>query len=240
MSTTDTPDPLTADPTLGEMVTANPSTSRVFERYQLDYCCGGAQRLSTACAAAGIEPATVVAAIAELEPQPSPDWAALAPADLVDHLEATHHRYLHAELPRLSALADKVVGVHGGRHAELFEVQTTYEQLRAELEPHLAKEEQVLFPMIRELQEATSAPSFHCGHLSSPIGVMRYEHDQAGELLARLRELTSDHTPPPDACGSFQALYAGLAEMEADTHQHIHKENNVLFPAVLEMEAQLG
>jgi regulator of cell morphogenesis and NO signaling len=239
MTTTDTPSG-TDDPTLADMVTANPSVSRVLERHQLDYCCGGAQRFSTACAAAGVEPEAVLAEIAELEPTEAPDWASMTPGDLVDHLEATHHRYLDAEMPRLTVLMDKVVGVHGGRHAELFELQSTYVQLRAELEPHLAKEEQVLFPMIRELQDAASMPSFHCGHLSSPIGVMRYEHDMAGELLARLRELSSDYTPPADSCGSFQALYAGLAELEADTHQHIHKENNVLFPAVLEMEAQLG
>jgi regulator of cell morphogenesis and NO signaling len=237
MSTTET---LPGDPTLGDMVTANPSVSRVFEQYQLDYCCGGAQPFSEACAAAGIDPATVLADLAELEEQPAAEWASMPPGELVDLLEATHHVYLKAELPRLTALLDKVVGVHGGRHPELLDVQTSYEQLRAELEPHLAKEEQVLFPMIRELQDATSTPDFHCGNLDSPIRVMQFEHDQAGELLARLRELTGDYTPPADGCGSFQALYAGLADLEADTHQHIHKENNVLFPNVLEMEAQLG
>lgn len=229
-----------ADPTLGDLVSSNLAAARVLERHQLDYCCGGAQRLSEACAAAGIEPADVLAELDDLGRQPAPEWATLGPTELIDHLEATHHRYLHAELPRLSALADKVVGVHGGRHGELLEIQNVYERLRAELEPHLMKEEQVLFPMVRELEEATEQPEFHCGTLDNPIRVMQYEHEQAGELLARLRDLTGDFTPPEDSCGSYQALYAGLAELEADTHQHIHKENNVLFPKVAELEAGLG
>ena len=228
------------DPTLAELASTHPGAARVLERHQLDYCCGGAQHLSAACSETGLDPQIVLDELAELGVEPAPDWADMGPVDLIDHLESTHHVYLTEEFPRLSALLDKVVGVHGGRHAELFEVQKTYEQLRAELEPHLMKEEQVLFPMVRELAEATEEPAFHCGTLQNPISVMLYEHDQAGDALARLRELTSDYTPPPDSCGSFQALYAGLAEFEADTHRHIHKENNILFPAVLELEAKLG
>ena len=106
---------------------------------------------------------------------------------LVDHIESTHHRYLWDELPRLSALVDKVRGVHGGRHPELHDVGECFADLRAELEPHLLKEERVLFPMIRELAGATSPPAFHCGTIRNPISVMMREHDQAGELLARMR-----------------------------------------------------
>lgn len=228
------------DPTLAELASTHPGAARVLERHQLDYCCGGAQHLSAACAESGLDPQTVLDELAALGVEPAPDWADMGPVELIDHLESTHHVYLVEEFPRLSALADKVVGVHGGRHAELFDIQKNYEQLRAELEPHLMKEEQVLFPMVRELAEATEEPAFHCGSLQNPISVMLYEHEQAGELLERLRELTSDYTPPPDSCGSFQALYAGLAELEADTHRHIHKENNILFPAVIELEARLS
>jgi regulator of cell morphogenesis and NO signaling len=162
------------------------------------------------------------------------------PAQLVDHLEATHHRYLHGELPRLAALARKVEGVHGDRHPELRRVASTFTELHADLEPHLMKEERVLFPMIRELAGATTAPSFHCGSVDNPIRMMLLEHDRAGELLLELRDLTNGYQPPADGCASYQALYRGLEELEADTHLHVHKENNVLFPAVLALEAALA
>jgi regulator of cell morphogenesis and NO signaling len=228
-----------ADPTsttLGELVTATPGAARVFERHGLDYCCGGQRSLGEACAEVQVESTDVLEEIAALEDGPAPDWPAMGPTELVDHLEATHHEYLNAELPRLSALAEKVAGVHGERHPELAEVRSTFEALRGDLEPHLMKEERVLFPMIRELAASDTAPSFHCGTLRNPIGVMGTEHDRVGEMLAHLRELTDGYQAPDDGCASYRMLYAGLAELEADTHLHVHKENNLLFPAVLELE----
>jgi regulator of cell morphogenesis and NO signaling len=163
----------------------------------------------------------------------------MSPAALVDHLESTHHAYLRVALPRLCALADKVASVHGERHPELSEVARLVVELRADLEPHLLKEERVLFPMVRELAGAAVAPEFHCGTLANPIRVMSQEHDAVGELLALLRATTGDYAVPADGCASYAALYTGLAELEADTHLHVHKENNVLFPAVLAGEAAL-
>jgi regulator of cell morphogenesis and NO signaling len=227
------------DRTLAEIVTTQPAAARVLERHQLDYCCGGQQGLRSACDAAGVDADNVLAELATLTAQPEPDWAAMAPAVLVDHLEATHHAYLHAEFPRLSALAEKVVGVHGSRHPELANVRIAYEEFRADLEPHLTKEERVLFPMIRELGRSTTAPSFPCGSLQNPIRVMLTEHDRAGEILARLRSLTANYSTPADGCASYHALYEGLHQLEADTHLHIHKENNVLFPAVVALEQRL-
>jgi regulator of cell morphogenesis and NO signaling len=226
--------------TLAELVTTAPGAARVLERFELDYCCGGRQRLGEACAERGVEPDVVLAALAALDPEPVPDWASLPPRELVDHLEATHHAFLKAELPRLSALAAKVLGVHGARHPELEDVRATFAALRADLEPHLFKEERVLFPMIRALATATTAPTFHCGSLQNPISVMLAEHDRAGELLARLRSLTGDHQTPSDGCASYRALYEGLAAVEADTHLHVHKENNLLFPAVVALEQHLA
>ena len=228
------------DPTLAEIVTAQPAAARVLERHQLDYCCGGKQRLRTACDAAGVDPDNVLAELAGLTPQPEPDWATMTPALLVDHLEATHHAYLHTEFPRLSALVQKVLGVHGSRHPELANVLAAYEELRADLEPHLTKEERVLFPMIRELARSTTTPEFPCGSVQNPIRAMLTEHDRAGEVLARLRALTADYTTPADGCASYHALYEGLQELETDTHLHIHKENNVLFPAVIVLEQRLA
>ena len=227
---------VTADRTLAEVVTSDPAATRVFEAYALDYCCGGRRRIDEACATAGVDLDAVLEALGDLGPAPEVDWASMGPAQLVDHLEATHHAYLHAELPRLTALVDKVVGAHGARHAELLEVAATYAELRAELEPHLAKEEQVLFPMIRELVASEDVPAFHCGTLQNPISVMLVEHDRAGDLLGTLRSLTDGYRAPADGCASYRALYDGLAELEADVHLHVHKENNLLFPAVVALE----
>jgi len=225
---------------LAELVTSAPGAARVLERFGLDYCCGGQQRLGDACASRGVDSAAVLEALAALAPEPEPDWASMPPDRLVDHLEATHHAFLKSELPRLGALAEKVAGVHGRRHPELEETRATFEALRADLEPHLLKEERVLFPMIRELAAPAALPVFHCGTLRNPISVMRVEHDRVGDLLARLRALTGGYQTPADGCASYRALFEGLAELEADTHLHVHKENNLLFPAVLALESRLG
>jgi regulator of cell morphogenesis and NO signaling len=227
---------LTVDRTLAEVVNLEPGATRVLESFGLDYCCGGRRRLDDACAALDVDPADVLDAIADLGPSPAADWTSMAPAELVDHLEATHHAYLHAELPRLDALFDKVIGAHGARHVELEGIAATYRLLRADLEPHLQKEERVLFPMIRELATAVERPTFHCGSVANPISVMMAEHDRAGELLESLRLMTGDYTAPADGCASYRALFEGLAQMEGDTHLHVHKENNLLFPAVVELE----
>ena len=222
--------------TLSEIVNAEPASARVFESFGLDYCCGGNQRVGDACSKLGIEPETVLGALSALEPTPAPDWTSMDPAELVDHLESTHHAYLHAEFDRLEALADKVTAVHGRRHSELVDIHAAYDALRADLEPHLGKEEQVLFPMIRQLVAATERPTFHCGSLRNPISMMMIEHDRAGGLLASLRGLADGYVPPADGCASYRAFFDGLAELEADTHLHVHKENNVLFPAVIDLE----
>ncbi len=225
---------------LAAVVTAHPSLARELERLGLDYCCGGARRIDDACRDQGLDPASVVAELVGLADNgATAPWATMDVAELVGHLETTHHRYLWAELPRLTALVDKIVGVHGDRHAELHDVRRVYDELRADLEPHLRKEEQVLFPMIRQLASAQSPPTFHCGSLVSPISVMVSEHDRVGELLEQLRAHTHGYEMPADGCASYRACYESLAELEADTHLHVHIENNLLFPAVVRIEQQL-
>lgn len=223
---------------LGDLVTASPDLARVLERHGLDYCCGGGRTLGDACAERDLDVEAVVADLAARMPTdaPPPAWAGLPPGALTDHLEAVHHRPLDDELPRLSALLEKIEGVHGGRHPELVEVRRVYEQVRTDLEPHLRKEEQVLFPMVRELDAASGPVAFHCGTLRNPISVMLSEHDRVGELLDVLRALTDDFTVPADGCASYEAAYRGLAWLDADTRLHVHKENNVLFPAVVALE----
>lgn len=226
--------------TLGAVVTAHPDLARELERRGLDYCCHGRDRLADACRGAGLDPATVISELeAVAAPRTTEPWTELSPVALVDHIETVHHRYLWQELPRLGTLTDKVVAAHGTRHRELADVAALFAQLRADLEPHLTKEERVLFPMIRELVNAATAPTFHCGPIANPISVMMLEHDRAGELLTRLRAATHNYRVPADGCASYRACYQALAELEADTHLHIHKENNVLFPAVLQRPQRL-
>jgi len=230
----------TEQTTLADIVTAQPSLARDLESRGLDYCCGGAATLAEACSAIDLDVDAVLAELAEVDGDETPPaWATMDVAELVDHLESTHHQYLWTELPRLTALADKVVSVHGERHPELAEIAACYGTLRADLEPHLTKEEQVLFPAARELAAAGTAPSFPFGSATNPISVLLTEHDTVGELLVQLRELTNGYQTPADGCASYAALFTGLGELEADTHLYVHKENNVLFPAVVALEQRL-
>ena len=222
-------EPIEPHQTLGELVTSRPSLAPALDRLGLDYCCGGARRLDQAVAEAGGDLAEVIAELDEVGPVTAPaDWAGLDPTDLVDHLVATHHAYLEEALPRLDALANKVATVHGERHPELANVRDLVTAIRADLEPHLRTEEQVLFPAIRALADGGSTAT-----AEASIEALGAEHDALGELLTAVRAATVDFLVPGDGCASYRALYDGLAELESDTHLHVHKENNVLFPAVL-------
>ncbi|HZJ06720.1 MAG TPA: iron-sulfur cluster repair di-iron protein [Nocardioidaceae bacterium] len=221
---------------LADIINEHPDLARELERRSLDYCCGGQRSLADACATAGLDPDQTASELSSIGTAPPEPWTTYRADQLADHLESTHHAYLHDELPRLTALADKVADVHGARHPELLNVQRSFAELRADLEPHLAKEEQILFPMIRELVASAEAPASHCGSIENPIAVMRTEHDRAGELLEQLRAITGSYAVPDDGCASYAALYAGLEHLESDTHLHVHKENNLLFPAAVELE----
>jgi regulator of cell morphogenesis and NO signaling len=228
------------DPTmsLGAIVTAHPALARDLERLGLDYCCGGGRSLAEACAEKGLDPAAVTEVLLDDAATGGAEaWSAMGPAELVDHIEATHHAYLHDELPRLEALLAKVEGVHGERHPELAFVRASFDELADELDPHLAREERILFPMVRRLAAAGSGGGPDHAAIAGPIRVMLVEHDRAGELLERLRRLTDGYRTPDDGCASYRSLYEALGHLEADTHLHVHKENNVLFPAVLALAA---
>jgi regulator of cell morphogenesis and NO signaling len=219
--------------TLAEIVTENPAAARVFDGFGLDYCCHGDRTLAVACADAGIAPDVVAGKLVDLEPGVDIGWTTLAPPALADHIVETHHRYLHEELPLLDARAAKVLAAHGERHPELAEVRRLVAALRADLVPHLLKEERILFPAIHDL--AAGRTQFPFGPVADPIRTMIAEHDRAGELLAELRSATGAYAVPPDGCTSFRSLYDRLAALEEDTHLHIHKENHVLFPDALRL-----
>lgn len=223
------------DSTLAEVILARPGAERVLERFGLDYCCGGARPLRDATAPLGLDPDEVLVAVEAVEVDPIPEWNGLAPAELTVHIEDVHHAYLHEELPRLNTLALRVAGVHGGHHPELREIARVYGKLRDELEPHLRLEEETVFPMIRRL--AAGEP-LDTDRTEAPITALMAEHDDAGALLERLRSLTDGYRTPADGCASYHALFDGLAQLEADTHLHVHIENNILFPAVAALEAR--
>ncbi|HVW32017.1 MAG TPA: iron-sulfur cluster repair di-iron protein [Acidimicrobiia bacterium] len=225
-----------ATQSLGDIVATNPAAAATFERLGLDYCCRGERSLAAACTDAGLDPEAVVADLAALAVSGDRSWADLDPPALADHIVGSHHRYLKEELPLLDALAGKVLAVHGDNHPELADVRTLVCDLRADLIPHLMKEERVLFPAIHDL--AGGPRPFPFGPLSNPIRMMLLEHDRAGDLLAALRAATGNYTVPADGCASYRSLYERLEALEADTHVHIHKENHTLFPAALRLAGE--
>lgn len=215
---------------LGDLVTADPRRARVLERLGLDYCCGGQRTLAVAATAKGLDAAEVAVELDLPDPEPAPEWQSLPTAALADAIVATHHAYLWDEMEPLRALVDKVASVHGERHAELAAIRMDYHALADELAPHLLKEERILFPEIRALD--AGRPAMGPG-VVGPIQMMMFEHDAAGEILARLREASGGYTTPADGCASYRSMMERLAILEADLHEHIHKENNVLFPKAL-------
>ena len=234
---------ITADARVGDIALEHPQTMRFLESQGVDFCCHGQRSLREACAAAGRPLEEVEAALAALVAAPTEllkpgDWSTRPLPDLLDHIVASHHAYLRAELPRLDALLTKVHGVHGANHPELDEVHDLFQQLAMDLVPHLMKEEQILFPFIRQL--ATGGAAEACfATVQSPIHVMEAEHDEVGHLLATLRRITGGYTAPADGCASYQALYRGLQALEEDTHLHICLENQVLHPRAVALEAAL-
>ena len=219
--------------TLGDIVTLHPSLAADLERHGLDYCCRGGRTLAEAAGEAGLQAQAVADELsAACVDEPPAAWAGLGPIDLVDHIETVHHHYLRAAFSRIGTLVDKIVVVHGERHRELVDVQRLYAELRSDLEAHLTREEQLLFPKIRQLADPAQAHGQQTEQLTDEIEALVTEHDTVGEILAQLRRATGGYATPPDACATYAACYRALAELEADTHLHVHKESNVLFPAV--------
>lgn len=216
--------------TVGELVAERPGRSRVFQSVGIDFCCQGGRTLRDACERKGIAAETVVEQLeAEAADKSAPEQnpANLPPAELVAYLVETHHGFLWRELPRLFAMAERVAHVHGGHTPSLVELFQVFNGLQAELTEHLMKEERILFPAITAMSRGEMEP----GPLDGPIACMLHEHDDAGAALDQLRELSHGFEPPPDACNTYRALFAGLRDLDEDLRRHIHLENSVLFPA---------
>ena len=235
----------TAEKTVRELALENPAATRVFEKLGIDYCCGGNKSLEEACRTANLPMNEVLDSLEMAEQsartvQKDHDWPTELLADLVAHINSTHHKYTREEIARLGPLFDKVCSVHGKNHRELLQVRASFQGLAQELTMHMMKEQMVLFPYIVRMEESVIQkepvlpPPF--GSVQNPVSMMMHEHDSAGEALRAMREASGGYAAPPDACISYQTLYKILAAFETDLHQHIHLENNILFPRAIEME----
>ncbi len=236
-----------AETTVREIALENPASIRVFEKFGIDYCCGGRKPLAQACAERALDPTAVLAALetaAEPPDHGATDWTTASLESLCNHIVQTHHEYVRAAIPRLTELARKVVSRHGADRSELPRIQQLIHSLGEELLQHLGKEESILFPYIANLERnlASCGPrSLGCfGTVRNPIHVMMAEHDAAGDILAQIRQLSNGYTPPVGACPTYFGFYQALSDFERDLHQHIHLENNILFLRAIEMEESCG
>ncbi len=220
---------------VGQIAAEEPLAMRVFARYGIDYCCGGDIPLYQACEEKGLDTDAVLGEIrTEVERSVAPEerWDLAPLGDLATHILAAYHQPLHEELPQLEAMARKVADVHRDKAPDMLsQLLTVFLSLKAELEAHMAKEEQILFPMIQRGQGSMA---------EGPISVMEREHEEVATALRRLRSLTDDYTVPAEACNTWRALWHRLAALEESLHLHIHLENNVLFPRALAMEERKG
>lgn len=233
--------------TVGQLVVEDYRRAEVFKKYGIDFCCGGNRPLEEACQEKGIDPEQLFRELERLETLPSdasqPDFNEWELDFLADYIVNVHHGYLRKNFPQIQEYADKVAHVHGDAHRETVEIARLFAEIIVELRQHMLKEENILFPYIKQLVSARNSgsvpepPPF--GSVQNPIHMMEMEHDHAGDILKRIRKLSRDFTLPEDACNTFRVTYAKLAEFEADLLQHIHLENNILFPKAVALEAQL-
>ena len=230
--------------TIREIAIESPATTRIFESHHIDYCCGGRVNFMDACHKAGVDPDIVkrdLEALLDADTLGETDYASKTLSELIDHILDTHHRFTYNELDRLQPLMDKVNKVHGDVHPELAKMSDLLDAMRDDLLPHMYKEEQVLFPYIKDLEYAKlngmtpRYPPF--GTVQHPIRMVMGEHDAVGDMLKEMRSISGNFAVPVGACPSYQGLLTRLEDLERDLHQHIHLENNVLFPRAAEMEA---
>jgi regulator of cell morphogenesis and NO signaling len=239
---------LSATRTVRELAIEIPNATRTFEKLGIDYCCGGGKSLSDACMHAHLPVDDVLRALEQggsFTPAAEaslPDFTNGALGNLLEHIVTTLHVYVKQEIPRLQQLLHKVVSVHGNNHPELGKIQQTFQGMAAELTSHMMKEEHILFPHIVALEKAVNTgrpnPTPVFGTVSNPVHMMQMEHDSAGAALKSISELSGNYTPPDGACFSYKTLYSALKEFEEDLHQHVHLENNILFPRAIAMESE--
>lgn len=236
----------TTEKTVREIAVERPQSIRVFEKFGIDYCCGGAKPLEEVCTKHGTTADAVLQAIAELELTAGADdlhdWTVASLETLVNHIVAKHHEYVRREIPRLQAILDKVEAVHGKNHPEVGVAHRLFDDLAVEMTSHMMKEEEVLFPYIVRMEQAVlgghTAPPAFFGSVKNPTDNMVQEHEAAGGLLEQIRTACDDFNIPEGVCTTYRAMYQGLEDFERDLHHHVHLENNILFPRALTMEKE--
>lgn len=231
--------------TVADMVTENIKTAHVFKKYGIDFCCGGGVSIQKACEKANVNYEDLMKDLLGVENSVSHatnynNWAL---DFLTDHIINVHHTYVEENIPLLIQYSDRVAKVHGHHYNELLEINALVHEVAGELSAHMKKEELILFPfikkMVRAKKEGTELNPPHFGTVDNPIKMMEAEHEEAGEILRRIAELSNNYTPPQGACNTYRAFYAKLEEFEQDLHQHVHLENNILFPKSLKLEKEL-
>lgn len=233
-----------ANQSVGAIVAQRFSSAEVFAKYGIDFCCHGDALLSDACQAAGVQLDEVLKALSAPEQQGGANVEfATWPLDLImDYVLKIHHRGIRVKGPQTLELLNKVVNVHGEHHPELFEVKALFLESLQELEMHLQKEENVLFPYLYELCEAAEKQrpieQMHCGSIENPIRVMRMEHEGEGNRYHYMAKITNNFTAPADACDSYRLVYRQINDFVNALYEHIHLENNIIFPQAVELEAQ--
>lgn len=236
------------DTAVSELVRGSERRAAVLSRLGIDFCCGGEVSLGAACAQRGLNVETVSQSLADCDNADSAsrtvDWNEESLTRLAEHIVSRHHAYLRDMLPGLGSVMDEILEKHPLKYPHLPALKEVYKSLWDELFSHMMKEEMVLFPYVQAMERAESAGAlaaynFPCGSVLAPIHVMKEEHREAADALRQMRELTGAFRFPSDACRSYGVLMAGLREMEADLHLHIHKENNILFPRAVKLEAHL-
>lgn len=229
--------------TIAEFVASDFRTAEVFKRYGLDFCCGGKKSLEKACKEKGVDYEELSNALSEInltETKHQLQFNEMELGDLIDHILSSHHHYIRSNIPLIQEFMDKVLRVHGEANPELHEIAKHWAELCEELQMHMHKEENILFPSIREkalgMNHSNAVVTSCFGSIRNPISVMELEHEQAGAALRIIRELSNDYTPPAHACNTYRVLYFKLKEFESDLHTHVHLENNILFPKAIALE----
>jgi regulator of cell morphogenesis and NO signaling len=223
--------------TVGEFVAEDYRTARVFEKYGIDFCCGGKTSLADACLERGIDPASIQGEIEAMKNEPlerSQNYAAWGLPFLADYIVNTHHGYLNENTRQIAVYANKIAEVHGAKHPEVIEIARIFERIAADMEAHLREEEEVLFPAIKRVDAARkSGTEPDAGDLETLRGCLEklnLEHDAIGDAIHAIRDLAQGYAIPGDACNTFAVTYRKLQEFEDDLHKHVHLENNILFP----------
>lgn len=231
--------------TVADFVTENIKTAHIFKKYGIDFCCGGGISIEKACSKAGADINQLVIDLESVENTTTraTDYNSWKLDFLADHVVNVHHAYIEDNIPMMKQYADRVAQVHGDHYQELLEIRELVHEVCGELAAHCKKEEIILFPFIKKMVQAeadgTELTNPHFGSVDNPIKMMEDEHEEAGEIFRRISELSDNYTPPAGACNTYRAFYAKLQEFEEDLHEHIHKENNILFPKSLQLEKEL-